>query len=281
MSIEDTCQHRLDMLRPVVHQVSDWGSDSGGAFGSIHWVRVGDAAIEAAAVAEEAAVDAAIVHAKQGDPIAARSVGLRLMEGSSQHGHSAEAAAEAWSEGAEANDPESMNNLGVLYQKGTKGKPANLSLAFYYFNKSAALGHPGALHSLAVCYWNGYGVDANHRLSREYYTKAATLGDPYAALQMAQFYRTGQGVGRDLFKARAYLKTAVTSGDPIAMLYVLGMCSMLQRFFSYVSGTWRSCFKPVKAGLLKCAGQWLFYLNFESCCLYLSKSIFYTFSQSE
>jgi TPR repeat protein len=226
MSNDQLCQHRIGMLRPVVNQVSEWGSNSGGAFGSIHWVRVGDAAIEAAAVAEEVAVDTAIVRAKQGDAVAARSVGLRLMEGSSQHGHNTEAAAEAWNEGAEANDPESMNNLGVLYQKGTKATPANLSLAFYYFNKSAALGHAGALHSLAACYWNGYGVEANHRLSREYYAKAAALGDPYAALQMGQFYRTGQGVARDLFKARAYLNVAASSGDPVAMMCVVArMCS--------------------------------------------------------
>ena len=83
------------------------------------------------------------------------------------------------------------------------------------------MGHPGALHSLAVCYWNGYGVEANHRLSRDYYAKAAALGDPYAALQMGQFLRTGQGVSRDLVKARAYLSLAATSGDPIAMLYEL------------------------------------------------------------
>ncbi len=232
MSDNDFCQYRLDILRPVVHQVSDWGTEAGGAFGSIHWVRIGDAAIEAAAVAEEAALDAAIVHAKQGDPIAARSVGLRMMEGSSQHGHNTEAAADAWIDGSNSDDPESMNNLGVLYQKGTKGKPANLSLAFYYFNKSAAMGHSGALYSLAVCYWNGYGVEANHRLSREYYAKAAALGDPYAALQMGQFYRTGQGVNRDLFKARAYLKTAVTSGDPIAMVYVrFESCCIKKLFF--------------------------------------------------
>jgi TPR repeat protein len=220
MNDDALCRHRIDLLQPIVRQVSDWGTDLSGAFGSIHWVRVGDAAVEAAAVAEEAAVDTAIVRAKQGDPVAARSVGLRLMEGSSQHGHDTEAAAEAWNEGAEANDPESMNNLGVLYQTGTKTTPANLSRAFFYFNKSASWGHPGALHSLAVCYWHGYGVEANHRLSREYYAKAAALGDPYAALQMGQFYRTGQGVARDLFKARTFLNIAATSGDPIAMMFV-------------------------------------------------------------
>ena len=141
MSSENICEHRLRILRPVVQQVSDWGSDSGGAFGSVHWVRVGDAAIEAAAVAEEAAADSAVVRAKQGDPIAARSVGLRLMEGTSQHGHNTEAAAEAWNEEAEANDPESMNNLGVLYQKGTKSTPPRKSFAcILLFQQICSLG---------------------------------------------------------------------------------------------------------------------------------------------
>lgn len=122
----------------------------------------------------------------------------------------------------EHNDIEAQFNLACCYFEGI-GVDADHREAFKWFKKSAEQGHVQAQSLLAGCYKNGIGVEPDVIKAVELYKMAAEQGDADAQAQLGLIYELGNGVDQDKAKAAKFYEEAAKNNHVEAQ-FRIGWC---------------------------------------------------------
>ena len=78
---------------------------------------------------------------------------------------------------------------------------------------AADMGYIPAIKNLGVCYYQGWGVDPDHRKAADYFRYAAEQGNQGAQYFLGLLYESGQGVSQNLVEAIIWFQKAGKTDD--------------------------------------------------------------------
>ena len=123
---------------------------------------------------------------------------------------------------AEAGDANAQLEVGTAYYNGN-GVEQDHKKAAEWYTKAAEQGYAKAQYKLGNCYYTGEGVDQDNVKAAEWYAKAAEQDYKYAQYWLGRLYESGNGVDQNLDTAIELYTKAAEQGYDKAQ-YTLGSC---------------------------------------------------------
>lgn len=127
-----------------------------------------------------------------------------------------DAAYDAWLPLARDGDPAAQRNVGHLYRFGL-GVPQDFERAAYWYREAAETGLAGAQTNLAVMYLRGQGLTEDPERAAYWFRLAAVQGHAVAQYNLGLLHLSGTGVAQSEARAMGWFHLAAKAGHSQAL----------------------------------------------------------------
>lgn len=148
---------------------------------------------------------------REGDPLAAYSLGGLYETGRAPGGRDFERALALFEGAAASGVPDAQNKLGLLLAQGRQ-VARDMPRAIELWKTAARAEHPEAMFNLGLAIMRGDGVERDEKKGALFMLSAADLGNVDAAFAVAEMYRLGLILRHDPSFALAWYREAAAAG---------------------------------------------------------------------
>ncbi len=113
---------------------------------------------------------------------------------------------------AQGGDAAAQNELGLLYYEG-RGVEQNHRKAKEWFDKAVEQGHTGAQVNLGTLYLRGEGAPQSSQMALFWFSRAAGQEDALAFAKLGLMYSQGRGVLQDFIQAHMWYNLSASHGE--------------------------------------------------------------------